>query len=316
MSILHKSTTAFVLGAGLALAPLQAAAQYPERPVTFVVPWPPGDLEDVLTRLIADAFQARHGVAAAVVNRPGGGGGPFPGAISVAEAPADGYTVGSFVNPVVAVGPFIGIPELDPDPFEPLGAFLTYPFLLAARGDAPFSSLEELAAHAKDNSVALGHFGARAAPTRVSFALAQSFGFEWGGDAAFDALDCNTLASGDADVINTTVQLVLPCLGELKILASYTSERISILPEVPTAGELVPELDLFLWNGLFVRKGTPDDAKAAIIEAAREAVASGPAQDVARTTGAQVYWLGPEETAARIEGDIATFQRINEMLDD
>ena len=71
-----------------------AFAEYPEKPVTFIVPWPPGDLEDILTRMIAEDFQEEYGVAAAVVNKPGGGGGPFPGAIEVANAPADGYTIG------------------------------------------------------------------------------------------------------------------------------------------------------------------------------------------------------------------------------
>ena len=63
------------------LAAAVACAEYPEKPVSFIVPWPPGDLEDVLTRMIAEDFQAEYGVAAAVVNKPGGGGGPFPGAI-------------------------------------------------------------------------------------------------------------------------------------------------------------------------------------------------------------------------------------------
>ena len=57
---------------GIAAAPVQAA--YPERPVQFVIPWPPGDLEDVLTRLIAKQFSKDYGVPAAVVNRAGGGG--------------------------------------------------------------------------------------------------------------------------------------------------------------------------------------------------------------------------------------------------
>ncbi|MCK5750434.1 MAG: tripartite tricarboxylate transporter substrate binding protein, partial [Oricola sp.] len=61
-----------------------AYAEYPEKPVNFIVPWPPGDLEDVLTRMIAEDFQAAYDVPAAVVNKPGGGGGPFPGAIEVA----------------------------------------------------------------------------------------------------------------------------------------------------------------------------------------------------------------------------------------
>ena len=86
-----------------------AQADYPDKPVTFVVPWPPGDLEDVLTRMIAEDFQAEYGVAAAVVNKPGGGGGPFPGAMEVAAADPDGSMVGSFVIGVPVVGAEIGI---------------------------------------------------------------------------------------------------------------------------------------------------------------------------------------------------------------
>ena len=98
-----------------------ALAEYPEKPVSFIVPWPPGDLEDVLTRMI----QAEYGVSAAVVNKPGGGGGPFPGAIDVATAPADGYTIGSFVPAVPVIGHEIGIDELTPAKFDPIGIFLT-----------------------------------------------------------------------------------------------------------------------------------------------------------------------------------------------
>ena len=95
----------FLTAAAFAASATVALADYPEKPVTFVVPWPPGDLEDVLTRLIADEFQAMYGVPAAVVNKPGGGGGPFPGAVEVATAPADGYTIGSFVTDVPIGGP-------------------------------------------------------------------------------------------------------------------------------------------------------------------------------------------------------------------
>ena len=76
---------------------MATAADYPSKPVSFVVPWPPGDLEDVLTRMIAEDFQDKYGVAAAVINKPGSGGGPFPGAEVVAQADADGSVVGSFV---------------------------------------------------------------------------------------------------------------------------------------------------------------------------------------------------------------------------
>jgi tripartite-type tricarboxylate transporter receptor subunit TctC len=292
-----------------------AAAEYPEKPVSFIVPWPPGDLEDVLTRMIAEDFQNAYGVSAAVVNKPGGGGGPFPGAIEVANAPADGYTIGSFVIGVPVVGHQIGIDDLTPEKFDPLGIFLTYPFVIATSADAPYSTMDELAAYAQENDVALGHFGDPLTPTQVTKALAVNKGFEWGSDAAFDALDCNTLASGDADVINTTLQLILPCLDDIKVLVSITDERISLVPDAPTAGEVDPTLDIALWNGLFVHKDTPQDVREKIIAVAEKTVMSERAQNVARETGALVYWQNAEDSAARVARNIETVARIQELLE-
>ena len=292
-----------------------ALADYPEKPVTFIVPFPPGDLEDVLTRMIADDFQAEYGVAAAVVNKPGGGGGPFPGAIDVATAPADGYTIGSFVIGVPVVGHQIGIPELTPEKFDPLGIFLTYPFVIAVAGDAPYDDMAGLADYAKSNALALGHFGNVLTPTQVTMALAKTMDFEWGSDAAFDALDCNTLASGDADVINTTLQLILPCLDSVKVLAAITDERIPLVPDAPTVGEIEPSLDIALWNGLFVHKDTPQDVRDKIIAVAEKTVMSERAQQVAKDTGGLVYWQNAEESAARIKADIEKVAAIGAMLE-
>ena len=311
--------TNLILGGAMALCMAAvggaALADYPEKPVTFIVPFPPGDLEDVLTRMIADDFQAEYGVAAAVVNKPGGGGGPFPGAIDVATAPADGYTIGSFVIGVPVVGHQIGIPELTPEKFDPLGIFLTYPFVIAVAGDAPYDDMEGLAAYAQDNDLALGHFGNVLTPTQVTMALAKTMGFEWGSDAAFDALDCNTLASGDADVINTTLQLILPCLDSVKVLASITDERIPLVPDAPTVGEIEPSLDIALWNGLFVHKDTPQDVRDKIIAVAEKTVMSERAQQVAKDTGGLVYWQNAEDSAARIKADIAKVAAIEAMLE-
>ncbi|MDJ0824940.1 MAG: tripartite tricarboxylate transporter substrate-binding protein [Rhodobacter sp.] len=309
--------TMWVAGAaalGLAMGAGAALAEYPEGPVSFVVPWPPGDLEDVLTRMIAEDFQAEYGVSAAVVNKPGGGGGPFPGAIEVATAPADGSMIGSFVIGVPVVGHQIGIPELSPEKFDPIGIFLTYPFVIAASGSAPYSTMEELAAHAQSNDVALGHFGDPLTPTQVTKALAKNLGFEWGSDAAFDALDCNTLASGDADVINTTLQLILPCLDQVKVLVSITDERISKVPDAPTAGEVDPTLNIALWNGLFVTKETPQEVRDKIAAVASQTVMSDRAQAVAEETGALVYWQDAAASAARIAGNIATMAAIEEIM--
>jgi tripartite-type tricarboxylate transporter receptor subunit TctC len=299
----------------LGLSAVAAQAEYPEKPVSFIVPWPPGDLEDVLTRMIADDFQAEYGVAAAVVNKPGGGGGPFPGAIEVANAPADGYTVGSFVIGVPVMGHQIDIPPLTPAKFDPLGIFLTYPFVIATSADAPYSSMEELAAHAKENDVALGHFGDVLTPTQVTKAFAKNAGFEWGSDAAFDALDCNTLASGDADVINTTLQLILPCLDQVKVLVSITDERIPLVPDAPAIGELDSNLNIALWNGLFVTKDTPQDVREKIIAVAQKTMMSERAQAVAAETGALVYWQNAPDSAARVAADIATMAKIGSILE-
>jgi tripartite-type tricarboxylate transporter receptor subunit TctC len=301
--------------AALALSAGAALADYPEKPVNFIVPWPPGDLEDVLTRMIAEDFQEEYGVAAAVVNRPGGGGGPFPGAIEVAEAPADGYTVGSFVIGVPVLGHQIGIDQLTPEKFDPLGIFLTYPFVIATSGDAPYQTMEELAAHAQENDVLLGHFGDVLTPTQVTKAYAKNAGFDWGGDAAFDALDCNTLASGDADVINTTLQLILPCLDEVTVLAAITDERIPLVPDAPAIGELDESLNLALWNGLFVHKDTPQDVRDKIVAVAEKTVMSERAQQVAEDTGALVYWQGAEDAAGRIATDMETMARISGILE-
>jgi tripartite-type tricarboxylate transporter receptor subunit TctC len=139
--------------------------------------------------------------------------------------------------------------------------------------------------------------------------------FEWAADAAFDALDCNTLASGDADVINTTLQLILPCLDQVNVLVSITGERISKVPETPTIGEVDPSLDISLWNGLFVRKETPQEVRDKIAAVARETVMSERAQQLAEETGALVYWLDAEESAEVIENDKATLAEIQSILE-
>jgi tripartite-type tricarboxylate transporter receptor subunit TctC len=300
--------------ATLAVMSAPQAADYPNKPVSFIVPFPPGDLEDVLTRIIAEEFQTSTGMAAAVVNKPGGGGGPFPGAVEVANGPTDGSVIGSFVIDVPVVGPNIGIKELKNDTFEPVGIFLTYPFLLAAKKSAPYNSMQELAVHAKTNKLALGHFGAFLIPTQVTFAAAKKMGFEWGSEAAFDALDCNTLASGDADVINTVLPTLLPCLDKVKILASITDKRISKLPNVPTMAEVEPSLKVALWNGLFVKKGTSQAIKDKIAAIAKKAVMGPKGQAVAKDTGAGVYWMNAADAARQIKSDSAVSSAINKLI--
>ena len=128
-------------------------------------------------------------------------------------------------------------------------------------------------------------------------------GFEFADDSAFDMLDCNTLSSGDADVINTTLALIEPCLGEIKVLANIGSEPIAKLGGVKTLAAQSGINDVELWNGLFVTKGTPQNVIDTLAEVGKATMASDEAQKLMAETGARVYWQGMKESMARIEAD-------------
>ena len=301
---MKRLLTAAIAAAALLAGLAQAQAEYPTAPVQFIVPWPPGDFEDVLTRMIAKNMEEKTGVSASVVNKPGGGDGPFPGALEVLNGPTDGSMVGSFVIGVPVVGPVLDI-GIEEDSFTPVGIFLTYPFVLAAKGDAGYSNMAELASHAKDNDVVLGHFGAGLTPTRASVAAARKLGFEFADEAAFDLLDCNTLSAGDADVINTTLALIEPCLDDIAILASIGSEPIGKLDGVETLATQAGINDIELWNGLFVKKGTPQEVIDVLSEVAKETMMGEEAQTLMKETGARVYWQDSATSVARITEDRA-----------
>ena len=299
-----------LLLAGLAAVAfaVPALAEYPERPITMVVPWPPGDLEDQLTRIIADEFTAETGVPAKVVNRPGGGA--VEGATFVAQSSPDGYTVGSFVIDVPTVHVIKEVATYDRETFEPVGIFLTYPFALVARGDAPYSDMASLADYAKDNPVKLGHFGYDVVPTMATFAAAKRLGFSFAADTPADMLDCTLLQSGDVDVMATSMALVLPCLDQVKVVAAYTDQPLSLAPDVKLLSEQLPGLGITLWNGLFVPKGTPQEVKDKLAAVAEKAMASEAAQDVAKNTGAGVYWMGAADAKARIDADYTAVEEL------
>lgn len=288
-------------------------ADYPKRPVTFIVPWPPGDLEDQITRIIAEEMTKETSVPAKVVNRPGGGA--VEGATAVAQSDPDGYTIGSLVIDVPTMHIIRGNAAYKRDTFEPVGIFLTYPFALVALKNQPYSNMAELAEYAKTNPVKLGHFGYDLVPTMATFAAAKQLGFAFGSDAAFDGLDCGTLKNGDVDVMNTTMATVLGCLDEVKVIAAYTDTPLSIAPDASLLSAQVPGLNITLWNGLFVPKGTPQEIKDKIAAVAAKAVASSKAQEIAKATGAGVYWMGAEEAAKRIDKDYADAEALVKALD-
>lgn len=292
------------------LAPLTGvAADYPSRPVKYVVPWPPGDLEDVLTRLIAEEMSKETGKPATVVNKPGGAG--IVGAAEVSRARPDGLTIGSFVADILTTHILSGNAPFDQSTFEPVGIFLDYPFVIAAKADAPYNNLKELADYSQTNNVSLAHFGYQALPTAITFKAADEVGIKFSSNAPFDAINCSTLANGDADILNTVTQTILSCLksGEVKIIASITHERLSISPDVATLKEQTGVAQT-TWNGLFVKKGTPENVKQVIADIAQKALKTDKVTSISQNTGANVFWMGGTEAQQVIDNDFSSAKEL------
>ena len=107
----------------------------------------------------------------------------------------------------------------------------------------------------------------------------------------------------------------MPCLDSVKVLASITEAPISVVPDAPTLASIAPELNIALWNGLFVHKDTPADVRAVLIESAKETVMSERAQAVAAQTGAAVYWQDADAAMARIKSDIDVTAAVNALIE-
>ncbi len=296
------------------LTPMMAnAADYPNRPVKYIVPWPPGDLEDILTRIIAEEMSKETGKPATVVNKPGGGG--IIGASEVSRARNDGLTIGSFVADLLTTQILSGNAPFDQNTFDPVGIFLDYPFVIAVKADAPYNNMEELAEFSKSNPVSLAHFGYQALPTAITFKAADEIGLKFSSNAPFDSINCSTLANGDATVINTVTQTILSCLksGDVKIIASITHERLSLSPNVPTLEEQTG-IAQTTWNGLFVKKGTSQKIKNRIAEIAQAALATDRVAEISASTGASVFWIGGDEAQQVIADDYASAQGLLEYM--
>ncbi|MEL7098479.1 MAG: tripartite tricarboxylate transporter substrate binding protein [Pseudomonadota bacterium] len=285
-------------------------AEYPGRPIEFVVPWPPGDIEDTLTRMIADAVRDETGVPASTVNIAGGGG--LVGATHVFSQPADGYTVGVFTANNISVHIMRGNAKNDRKELEPLAGIIGYGQVLAARADAPFNNLAELAEHAKSNDVTLGVVGLNAPPSLQVRKLAETLGFEFASIAGYDEAQWQLLFNGEVDVLlgGATMR---PCMvsDEAKGLAALTTARIPIYEDVPTLDEQVPGFATPGWAGIFVRKDTPQEARDLISRIAKDVVESEEAQELAARTGSVVKWTPADEAAAYAD---VFYDRISDLL--
>ena len=276
-------TLALAMAASALIAFDAALAQeplYPSKPVTLVVPFPPGGVADIVGRPFADALSRELKTPVVIENKPGAGGGIGMG--FVAKAKPDGYTL------LLALSSISILPEADKvtgrtplyqlDQFAPIGRLTADPTVLAVRAESPWKSLAEFVADAKARPGAItygssGNYGTMHVPMEM---LAQSAGIKLlhvpftGGGPAVAAL-----LGGTVDALSTGPSTVIPHMkaGKLRILASWGDKRLASLPDVATLSESGFDAVFFQWSALFAPAGTPEAVLAKLRDATRVAAA-------------------------------------------
>jgi tripartite-type tricarboxylate transporter receptor subunit TctC len=263
---------ALSLLAGIAGAQAQT---YPSRPITLVVPFPPGGSTDAAARIMAERMRAPLGQPVVIENIGGAGGSIGVG--RVARAAPDGYTfdIGQWDTHVGSI-----IYKLDYDlekDFEPIGLITNNPQLMVAKNELPASTLGELVSWMKANPGKINFVNQNAA-ANVSGVLfenltqqkVQFIPYRGAGPAMTD------LISGTVDLLVVQGAVALPQIraGKIKALANLSPQRSASMSDIPTADETgVPGLYMSGWFGFWAPKGTPKDIIAKLNAATVEALA-------------------------------------------
>jgi tripartite-type tricarboxylate transporter receptor subunit TctC len=273
------SIAAFV---GACIVALPAAAQdaYPSKPVTMVVPFPPGGVADIVGRPLADSLSRALGVPVIIENKAGAGGGIGMG--YVAKAKPDGYTV------LLALSSISILPEADKvtgrapmyqfKDFVPIARFTADPTVLAVRADSPWKTLADFVADARLRPGAItygssGNYGTMHVPMEMFDASAGikmlHVPFTGAGPAVI------ALLGGTIDAVSSGPSTVVQHVkaGKLRVLATWGDKRLASLADVPTLTEAGYPVVFTQWTAMFVPAGTPDTAIAKLRDAARAAVA-------------------------------------------
>jgi len=314
MSPLKRSVTlAATLAIALVLGVASAQDVYPSKPITLIVPFPPGGVADIVGRPFAEALSRELKTPVIIENKPGAGGGIGMGA--VAKAKADGYTL------LMALSSISILPEADKvlgraplyqlDQFTPIARLTADPTILAVRADSPWKTLQDFVAAARRRPGAItygssGNYGTMHVPMEMFAHRADvkllHVPFTGGGPAVV------ALLGGQVDALSTGPSTVLQHVkaGKVRVLASWGDHRLASLPDVKTLTESGFDAVFFQWCALFAPAGTPESVLSRLREAARVAAADPRFVNTLATVETPVQYLDAPEMRRFWEADAKT----------
>jgi len=287
-----------------------AQAAYPDKPITMIVPFPPGGVADTVGRPVAEALARELGQTVVVENRAGAGGATGMGA--AARAPADGYTVLmslSSISILPEADKILGRkPQFTLDQFKPIARFTADPTVLVVRADAPWKTLAEFVADLKTqpgkyNYGSSGNYGTMHVPMEM---LKSSAGirvthipYTGAGPAVL------ALLGGQVDALSTGPASVLSHIkaGKLRALAHWGDKPLSSMPEVPSLKQAGQPVQFAQWSALFVPAGTPDAIVQKLRAAAKKAAVDPQVVATVNRAGSPIEYLDAPEFQAYWDAD-------------
>ena len=283
---------------------------YPARPITLVVPYPPGGLIDLVARIIQPKLQAELGGTITVENRSGAGGNV--GAEAVVRSAPDGYTM-LLGNPSLALSQHI-YPKLNYKPLEDLayaGQYGTVPNVLVVNNALPVKNVAELIAYARRNPGKL-NYGSPGYGTSPQMSMELFKGMT---DTFIVHIPFRGAGPATAALFADDTQLMFdnlpPQLGNIKsgrvrALAVTSLKRVSVLPDVPALDEAgLKGYEVSSWFGINVRGGTPPEIVARINQALNRATADPKTREQLESRGATVIQGSPEQYLAFVRAESA-----------
>jgi tripartite-type tricarboxylate transporter receptor subunit TctC len=306
-----------VLAAAASPRVAQAQNEYPNRPVSLIVPYAAGGVADVAMRLLGDKLSARLGQQFVIENRPGAGG--IVAAQAAAGAPADGYTLlmtGN--NTAIAAALFKSLPYNVLTDFASISTAAFFDLLIVTRAGSPLHSVKDVIAAARANPGKLnigtinpGSTQNLAAELFISTAeiKAAIVPFRTSPDMA------GALLRGDIDVAFEFYAAVHGLLADNKlvVLASAGPSRTAYLPQVPTVIESgLKDYEVTSWNGLSAPAATPARTITTLNQAMKEVMPSADIQIRSAEMGMAMRWSTPGEMTARMKADIGQWSAVIE----